>query len=87
MKYKIGQKVRVIEPSKKLCDERGRPFYIGHIGLIRGFEERAGYYPIFVEFDIGLSEGKKKVKHNYFEDELEPIIQIGEQLVFEFMKE
>ena len=83
MKYKIGQHVRILEPSAKHLRKHGRPLNIGDKGIITRYNGTT-FYPYRIDFK---SKGGAIYSHDYFDCELEPLIKIGEQLVFEFMRE
>ena len=83
MKYKIGTKVLIIEPSEEHSNMHGYPLNVGKIGLIIDYNtKKKGLYPYTIKF-----EQFGKAQHSYFECELKPIIEIGEQLVFDFMND
>ena len=88
MKYKIGTKVLILGLSSKHRSKYGCPPRIEQIGLIVGYADKnSGHYPYKIQFEAMFSGETKKVANNYLECELEPIIKVGEQLVFDFMKE
>ena len=72
MKFKIGQTVRLI-------NNNGLAAFIGATAVVTDLTERW----LYVEW---------KTKHNgqgdggYFARVFEPVIEVGEQLVFEFMR-
>lgn len=84
-KFKIGQKVCVKEwldiPEELLVDW-GIVAHIGDVGIV--VKENA-----MVSKHNTYDVKTKSSKSDFFcfEDELEPVIKIGEQLVFNFMEE
>ncbi len=83
MKYKIGQRVLILEPSEGHSNQHGCPLNIGDKGIITRYNGTQ-LYPYRVDFK---SKGGVIYSHDYFDCELEPLVEVGEQLVFEFMKE
>jgi len=86
MKFKIGQKVRVKEWSdmpQRIQEEYSKnTCRIGNIGVVTGFFGR--------EYNINTYDIKFegiKCPLFFLEPELEPLIRIGEQLMFVFMLE
>ncbi|GAF96599.1 unnamed protein product [marine sediment metagenome] len=84
MKFKIGQKVRVIkwlDMPLSLINKWGTNTHVGEVGVIIQQNPFSG--------DEGYDVKKKENKYSFFclEEELELLVKIGEQLEFEFMLE
>ena len=85
-KYRVGSRVRVKKMSQEHYTHYGCLANIGKVGVIKKYEyERYGYYPYHVSFNNSDN------LITYLEEELELIVEIGEQLEqqleFDFMKE
>jgi len=81
-KYRVGSRVRIKKMSEEHYTHYGCLANIGKVGVIKKYEyERYGYYPYHVSFNNSDN------LITYLEEELELIVEIGEQLEFDFMKE
>lgn len=86
MKFKVGQKVCVVEwlnmPSDAKASYGINTYKVGNVGFIRSIKKMMyGVCTYKVAFDKHLGNDLFA-----FEGELESIIKIGEQLMFEFMR-
>ena len=90
MKFKVGDKIRVlpIDPDQNWTNGTKLK---GQIGIISEFFEGVGI-PIAVSFDrksleslLGDSYGG--YTYHFKENEIEPAVAIGEQLLFSFMSD
>lgn len=79
MKFRIGQKVRILQPSEEHCSRYGKPMNIGVVGKIIKWDPKDEW-----AYTIKFNSGEELP---YFELELESIFKVGEQLLFDFMKE
>ena len=89
MKFKIGQKIRIkkwLDMPQCLQEKWGEPAFIGKVGEVlkeNNIESTNGY-------DVCFPEKKGNLKNTppafYFPQELEPLVKIGEQLLFSFME-
>lgn len=83
MKFKKGQKVRVKvweDMPQDLYGTWGKARNIGEIVIIEGVNTFGGGN--YTGYDIAFDYGETTC---YFEEELEPVIKVGEQLLFAFM--
>lgn len=85
MKFKIGQKVRVKQWVGMPQDIMGRWGLNTHIGEVGFITQKNPYSGDDNGYDIKI----KNKKDSFFclEQELEPFIKVGEQLLFNFIKE
>jgi len=82
--FKIGQKVRVkqwSEMPQELAAVWGENFYAGQAGVIVSKNDSAGYEG----YDVKLDGNKNSCF--CLKEELEPFVRVGEQLLFDFVKE
>lgn len=87
MEFKIGQKVRIKrwnDMPEDVFTNWGLPSYIGEVGKILRKTTSGGYAVCFSEKQYGLLGPPEAF---YFSQELEPLIKVGEQLLFDFIKE
>lgn len=84
MMFKVGQKVRIkqwLDMPQGMMNKWGIANDVGCIGIIiMEKENRDGYNA----YDIRAENSK--YDNFYFEEELEPLVRIGEQLLFKFME-
>jgi len=80
MKYKIGQKVRVkewVDMPEELLANWGRNCLVGHVGVIVEYTNNG--------YDVMI--GNDKYPAFCLQGEIEPLIKVGQQLVFPFVEE
>jgi len=85
MKFKKGQKVRIIEwvnMPQDMIDRWGINAHVGQVGIILAKNP-------YAKDDIGYDVKIKYEKTSFFclEEELEFAVKVGEQLLFSFMQE
>jgi len=81
-KYKVGSRVCIKKMSDKHCNKYGGPANIGKVGTIKEYKYQTDrYYPYIISFNNSSDS------IGYLEEELELIVEIGQQLEFDFMKE
>lgn len=88
MKFKIGQRVRIVGWVDMPEDVRGvfiltPAIFIGKEVIIYKSTVELGKRAYEVDF---VDKGIKESGYLLFEKELEPVIRVGEQLMFEFMR-
>ncbi len=88
MKFKIGQKVYIktwFDMPPALIDGWGNITMWNTEGEVGIIDKDKGLIDGEVAYDIKLSTSK--YRQLVFEQELEPVIEVGEQLTFDFIKE
>ncbi len=83
MKYKIGDKVKVVKALEPLQDSMKA--FIGQHGIIKGVKSGEFSCPINVEFDIKTIHFGNIV--SFKKEELEIYNEVGKQLEFSFMSD
>ena len=84
MKFKIGQKVRIkewIDMPKEVLANMGTACHIGDIGIV---VKRIGTHWGYITYDVKIET--KEHDLFCFEGELELLVKVGEQLMFDFME-
>lgn len=81
MKFKVGDKVRIVE-WKALPKKEHPAFYIGEEGWIDKIDKNARFFP----YHVRMKDNKFRYSQ-YTKNELELVIKPGQQLEFDFMKE
>ena len=85
MKYKVGQKVRIkqwVGVPEGLYSKWGTNEHVGCVGVVVREDRTAMGYRAY-----NVKTKEKKYDFFCFEEELESVIKVGEQLLFDFAKE
>lgn len=84
MNFKVGQKVRVkewVDMPEEMFDSMGINGHAGKVGVVVVDGKIHGGYKAY---DVRTKGGD--YDFFCFEDELEPLIKVGQQLLFSFME-
>ena len=86
MKYKVGDKVIALKVGD-VSSASDLHNLIGEIGVVYAVHGMIDSYQYDIQFSSALAPWNDNNTCGFLEEELEPVVEIGQQLLFSFMEE